>query len=146
MDNSAGYSAKLGAEIHKLEEAGLTLSPELLINATEPTESLASAGDPYHRADSPTTARGYWIGSLAVLGAATEAESVVEKLRQRTAAAPDTADEKARLLELWIAAEPLLSEAELQEVRPIVLRHLFGDDEGRVNLSRNSGDAQGGGY
>ncbi|ROO85009.1 hypothetical protein EDD29_2544 [Actinocorallia herbida] len=145
MGEGTAYPAKLDEELRRLREMGLSVSPELLIRGTRPTESSASLAEPHGKADSLPSAKGYWIGSPGLLGAATEAESVILELRQWAATSPDNADAKAKLLELWIAAEPFLSESELRELRPDILARVFGGDEGRVSLSRNSGDAQGGG-
>lgn len=144
MGDNVRYPAKLAEEIRRLEEAGLHFSPELLVSAMDPTEGSDSSNE--YQVDSVTAVEGYSIGSRGVLISASEVEAVAQELRQQTATPPRTADAKAKLLELWIAAEPCLSESELEEMRPVVLTQLFGDHEEQVTLSRNSSGAQGGGY
>lgn len=144
MGDNVNYPAKLGEEIRRLEEAGLRWSAELLVKGVEPTQGSSSSEAP--QKDSATAADGRWIGSLGVLTAANEAENLAQELRQRVADVSDTADSKAKLLQAWIATEPFLSQAELDELRPAVLTQIFGGQEEQVTLSRNSNGAQGGGY
>ncbi|WP_314225082.1 hypothetical protein [Streptomyces zaehneri] len=144
MGENLNYSAKLGEEIRRLEEAGMRCSAELLVKGVEPTQGSSSSEAPPK--DSVTAADGHWIGSRGVLTAENEAESLAQELRQRAAGAPDSADSKAELLQAWIATEPFLSQAELDELRPAVLAQIFGGQEDYVTLSRNSDGAQGGGY
>ncbi|GAA2382681.1 hypothetical protein [Nonomuraea africana] len=131
-------------ELRKLEELGVSLTPELLLMM--PTEGSESASDLSPQPDASTQVEGYWIGSRGMLGAATEAQKVLQELKQAIDTPPETAEEKARVLRLWVSAEPLLGESELSGLRPLVLTQLFGESTGEVGLSCNGSDADGGGH
>jgi hypothetical protein len=141
------YSGKLREEIRRLEETNVHWSADLLVSAIEPTEGSSRADESETESTTEVAADGGWIGSRGLLlpGDVTGGD-MVRELRNQTAAAARTEESASDLLGLWITVEPLLSDAEMDELRRATFARIFGDHENEVTLSRNSDGPEGGGY
>ncbi|MFE6286341.1 hypothetical protein [Streptomyces sp. NPDC057877] len=143
----ANYPPKLSEEIARLKELDVPWSATLLVSSMDPVESTSAAREIQGNQldDSTSATHGYWVGAKGVLIPGDGEDDLAKQLKDQVATAEN--DESiTELLELWITAEPTLSGAQLDELRPLVFGRVFGDFEEKLSRSHNSDSAQGGGY
>jgi len=126
----------LTSELQQDSEIGRWCALEVIRQASRTTESSARTEEA-EPILTPTIG-GRFIAARDVLAAANEVDELIRELRHivtstyRDSAHPN----KERLLELWMIAERCLLEGELNELRPAVMKRLFGEDTARIDLSR----------
>ncbi|HEY0169409.1 MAG TPA: hypothetical protein VGB98_00030 [Pyrinomonadaceae bacterium] len=125
------------SELERLRIICERYTPEFILAASRTTESSAQTHEPEPALTS--AAGGRFIAARDVLSTAGEVDELVRELRHILSPTHrDQADDvRERLLELWTAAERCLLGSEVAELRPAVLKRLFGEDDARANLSRD---------